>query len=306
MNITTNREIKTAVFGILAIILFIWGYNFLKGKDILKNYHTFYAVFDNVDGIDESTPVKLKGLNIGNISRMKFINGDQKILLTINIDSDYFIPKDSRVKIEGSGILGSKNLVLDPGFSPEPAKDGDTLQSSTEQGLTEIIGNTKEQLDQLIFNTNRLVKNFNSILNDTNKNNLKQSIANINALTRKLNKLTETSQALVEENRKTIRETLNSFDQSGKNIEKITGQLAKKDWEQLLENLTKSTENLNNILKDLQSGKGTLGKLSKDERLYNELNSTLQSLNALLTDLKQHPKRYVHFSVFGRKDKKNQ
>ncbi len=306
MNIKISRELKSAVFAIVTVVLFLWGYNFLKGKDLLKKYHVYYAVFNDVNGIDNSTPVKLRGLSVGSIQSMKFREKDRKIVLTLNIDSEYFIPKDSKVKIEGSGILGGRDLVLDLGFSPEAAKDGDTLQSVKAGGFSELIGNAQQQLEELVFNTNQLIKNLNTMFNDENKANLSATLANVKQLTVELQQLTRESKALVAENRSSIRQTMQSLEATGKNAEKITAQLKDADYKKLLENLTKSTENLNKILQDLQAGKGSLGKLAKDEAFYDNLNKTTESLNALLEDLKQNPKRYVHFSLFGKKDKKKE
>jgi len=299
-----KTEIKAAIFGILSIILFIWGYNFLKGKDLLKNYRTYYSVFDNVDGIDNSTPVKMKGLTIGSISNMTFRPEDRKIVLAVNIDKDYFIPKDSKVKITGSGLLGSKNLEIELGFSPEPARDGDTLQSITSAGLTELIGSSQQQFEELVYNTNQLMIKLNQTFSETNRQNLSESIHNLNVLTKDLQKTTAQLNAMIAENRGTLKNTLKELEQSGKDLNVITAQLSKADYEKIMQNLTESTEKLNALLLDLQQGKGNLGKLAKDETLYRNLNKTLESLNALLEDLKNNPKRYVHFSVFGKKEKK--
>jgi len=290
---------------LLAIALFIWGFNFLKGKDILKKYNIYYAVFDNVDGIDNSTPVKLKGLPVGSIQSMDFRTTDRKIVVAMNIDRDYFIPKDSRVKISGSGILGGKNLEIELGYSPEPAPSGDTLQSVTSGGLTEMMGSAQEQLENLINNTNRFLMNLNSVIDTTNRRNLAASLENINRLSAELNSLTVETRQLLAQNKHLLHRTLRNLDQSSAELNKFSSQLAQSHVDQLVQNLTESSVRLNKILKNLEQGKGSMGKLMTDEQLYRELNRTLQSLDALLRDLKAHPKRYVHFSVFGKKEKKN-
>jgi len=299
-----KTEYKAALFGLMSIIVFIWGFNFLKGKDLLKNYNIFYSVFDNVDGIDNSTPVKLKGLTIGGIEQMHFRPDDRKIVLAIHIDKDYFIPKDSKVKITGSGLLGSKNLEIELGFSPEPARDGDTLQSVTSAGLTEIIGNSQEQFEELVYNTNQLMIKLNQTLNETNQQNLAAMLENINRITADLQTSVRQLNGMMAENRPALKNTLKELEATGKNLNTITAQLSRADYEEILKNLTESTRRLNALLLDLQQGKGNLGKLTKDETLYENLNRTLESLNALLEDLKNNPKRYVHFSVFGSKEKK--
>ncbi len=300
-----RKEYKTAAFVLLAIALFIWGFNFLKGKDILKKYNIYYAIFDNVDGIDNSTPVKLKGLPVGSIQSMDFRTTDRKIVVAMNIDRDYFIPKDSRVKISGSGILGGKNLEIELGYSPEPAPSGDTLQSVTSGGLTEMMGSAQEQLENLINNTNRFLMNLNSVIDTTNRRNLAASLENINRLSAELNSLTVETRQLLAQNKHLLHRTLRNLDQSSAELNKFSSQLAQSHVDQLVQNLTESSVRLNKILKNLEQGKGSMGKLMTDEQLYRELNRTLQSLDALLRDLKAHPKRYVHFSVFGKKEKKN-
>ncbi|NPA42557.1 MAG: MCE family protein [Chlorobi bacterium] len=299
-----RTEIKAAVFGILALVLFVWGFNFLKGKDILKNYHTFYSVFDNVEGIDNSTPVKLKGLTIGGIKEMTFRPEDRKIVMALHIDRNYFIPKDSKVKITGSGLLGSKNLEIELGFSPEPARDGDTLQSATAAGLTEIIGNSQQQFEELVYNTNQLMIKLNQTFDDANRRHLAASLKNIHALTADLQKSVQQLNAMLAENRVPLRNSVRQLEQTGKNLREITDKLSRADYEELMRNLTESSRHLQALLLDLQQGKGSLGKLAKDEALYRNLNRTLESLNALLEDLKARPERYVQFSVFGKKEKK--
>ncbi len=300
-----RKEYQAALFGIITIILAIWGYNFLKGKDLLKNYNTFYSIFDNVEGIDNSTPVKMKGLVIGSIEKMQFRPDDRKIVLTVNIDRSYFIPKDSKIKITGSGLLGGKNLEIELGYSPEPAKSGDTLQSVTSAGITELIGNSQEQIEELVYNTNQLIIKLNETFNERNQHNLSQSLENVNQLTGKLDQLTKQINATLSENRKTLKFTLDNLNKTGENLNIITAKLSQTQYEQVINNLNESTKKLNRILSGLEQGKGSLGKLTKDEKLYRNLNRTLESLNALLQDMQAHPKRYVHFSVFGRKDKKN-
>ncbi len=298
-----KREYKAAGFAILAIVLFIWGFNFLKGKDLLKSYREFYAVFDNVDGIDNSTPVKMRGLVIGSIKDMHFRESDRKIILTLNIDKEYNVPKDSRIKISGNGILGSRNLELEPGISPETARSGDTLQSATSGGFSEMLGSAQEQLEALIVNTNNLILNLNRVFDTVNRANLKQSLNNLRIMSNDLTRLTRQTNALLAANRSRIDQTVANLQQSSGDIKQITERLNKTDFELLVKNLSESSAKLNAILENLQQGKGTAGKLMKDEALYRQLNQTLQNLDALLRDLKAHPKRYVHFSVFGRKDK---
>jgi phospholipid/cholesterol/gamma-HCH transport system substrate-binding protein len=209
------------------------------------------------------------------------------------------------VKISGSGILGGKNLEIELGYSPEPAPSGDTLQSVTSGGLTEMMGSAQEQLENLINNTNRFLMNLNSVIDTTNRRNLAASLENINRLSAELNSLTVETRQLLAQNKHLLHRTLRNLDQSSAELNKFSSQLAQSHVDQLVQNLTESSVRLNKILKNLEQGKGSMGKLMTDEQLYRELNRTLQSLDALLRDLKAHPKRYVHFSVFGKKEKKN-
>jgi len=195
-------------------------------------------------------------------------------------------------------------LEIELGYSPEPARDGDTLQSVTSAGITELIGSSQQQFEELVYNTNQLMIKLNQTFNETNRQNLSESIRNINLLVQDLQKTNRQLNAMIAENRGTLKNTLKAFEQSGKDLNTITAKLSKADYEKILKNLTESTEKLNALLLDLQQGKGNLGKLTKDEKLYNNLNETLESLNALLEDLKNNPKRYVHFSLFGKKEKK--
>ncbi len=303
MSFQLKKEYKAALFGITTILLFIWGYNFLKGKDILKKYNTYYAVFDNVDGISNSTPVKMRGLVIGSIQDMHFRDADRKIVLKVNIDKEYFIPEDSKIKISGLGLLGEKNLEMDLGFSPEPARDGDTLQSVASGGFSDILGNTQTQMEELIVQTHSLLTRLNETFNESNRKNLSALLDHLARTTRELNQLARETGMMLAENRNGINNTLSSLEKTSENMQKVSEQLTQADYRKILNDLTESTENLKNLLENLNRGEGTMGKLMKDEELYKNLNTTLKNLDALLKDLKAHPKRYVHFSLFGKKEK---
>jgi len=303
-----KREHKTALVVITALAFFIWGFNYLKGKDIFKKYHTYYTVLKNVEGIVTSTPITLKGIQIGTVKDMRFVNGYDQTLLVLDVDSDYKIPRDSKVKIYGGNIMGGKNVAIVPGTLSEQAKDGDTLAAQTMPGMFDLVNDKitplQNKLESILSKTDTLVGSINTVLNPQTQKHLSAGIADLSVTLHRLNKTSETLNRLLATNEKHFNNSVAHLDTVSQNFSILSDSLKNIKVGELANNIKKSIAALNTSLDKLNKGDGTMAKLMNDPKLYQNLENATKELERLLKDLRENPKRYVHFSIWGRKDKK--
>ncbi len=304
-----KREHKTALIVITALALFIWGFNFLKGKDIFKSYNTYYTITDNVEGLVASTPVTLKGIKIGSIADMRFYNGIEKTMLVLDINKDFVFSKDSKVKIYGGNIMGGKNVAIVPGYSTEMAQNGDTLQALKMPGMFDLVNDKitplQNKLDRILSSTDTLLLSINNVLTPQTQKHLANTIADLSATVHQFKNTSIQLNRFIDKNK-------THLDKSVENLDKITGDfsvlsdsLKQIKVGKLVNNLNLTIAKLNKSLDKINKGDGTMAKLMNDKKLYQNLERSTKELEMLLKDLREHPKRYVHFSLFGRKEKKD-
>jgi len=302
-----TREIKTAVLVIISIFLFIWGYNFLKGKDLFDNGTRVYVVYDNVAGLVNSAPVTLNGLTIGKVNSIN-IQPDGKLLVEMQITTDFPIAKSSIAEIYDSGLVGGRQIAIKPNFQDKDyIKDGDYLKASSKLGITDALAQQLEPLQykvqKLLDNADVLFTNVNDILDEKTKQNLKKSISELNKTLSEFSEISQNINGLVADNKSKLNSTLTNFDKTAANFSKISDSLAKANLGQTVKNLEKTLANVDKIMSDIDKGKGTMGKLMKDDAMYNNFTNTSKELELLLQDLRLNPTRYVNVSLFGKKNK---
>ncbi|MGV3602352.1 MAG: MlaD family protein [Dyadobacter fermentans] len=305
-----SREAKVGAMALFAIIMLYFGFHILKGSDVFSRTYKYHVVYDNIDGLTASNPVLLNGLNVGRVQEIRLLqNRGNQLLVTIDVQKGIVVPQGTGAVLADGGLLGGKVIHLAMGTGA-PMKDGDTLIARKESGISAVLQEKALPLvshaDSLIKNLDLVVGGFQEtglILNQVLKNYnqtgtslqglLAENRANLLAMTSNLNKLTT---SLVETEKEL------------KPLLAKTGTLADSlNALRLGETVTsarKTIEELHTLLASVQSGKGTAGKLVKDETLYNNLNRTMISMNKLLTNFREQPKRYIHVSVFGKKDKR--
>ncbi len=302
-----KKEHKTAIIVITALALFTWGFNFLKGKDIFKAYNTYYSILDNVEGVVASTPVTLKGIQIGTVKALKFVNGYDKTMLVMDIDNHYKFAKDSKVKIYGGNIMGGKNVSILPGQSAQLAQDGDTLQAMKMPGMFDLVNDKitplQNKLDRILSSTDTLLLSINNILNPGTQKHLQQSIADLATGIHQIKKTTITVNRFLDQNQQHLNQSVANFDKISQNLAVLSDSLKELKMKSLVNNLNQTMLNLNQTILKINNGKGTMAKLLNDPKLYQNLEQSTKALNLLLEDLRTHPKRYVHFSIWGRKEK---
>ncbi len=306
MKIT--REIKTAVLVIASILLFIWGYSFLKGTDLFTDYKTLYVQYDNVEGLAAAAPVTINGLVVGKVNSITLQHATGKLIVELQIKSDFPISKSSLVNIYEPGLIGGKQIQIVPNFEDKTlAKSGDYLNGRIVPGLTSLVGEKltplQEKIERMVVSTDTLITNLNSVLDAKTKANLKSSLANLNATLAEFKEASATVNTMLAKNEGKISNSLTNVEKASANFSKISDSIAKANIGQTVKKLENSLASVDKVMGDLQAGKGTMGKLLKDDALYNNFNKTSQELELLLQDLRLNPTRYINVSLFGKKNK---
>ena len=302
-----TKEIKTAVLVIVSIFLFIWGYNFLKGKDLFNSTTRVYVVYDNVAGLVNSAPVTLNGLAIGKVDAIT-IQPDGKLLVEMQINTDFPISKSSIAEIYDSGLVGGRQIAIKPNFQDKNyIKSGDYLKASSKLGITDALAQQLEPLQykvqKLLDNADALFTNFNDILDEKTKKNLKNSISELNKTLSEFSVASKNINGMIVDNKSKFNSTMTNFDKTSANFSKMSDSLAKANLGQTVRNLEKTLANVDKIMIDIEQGKGTMGKLMKDDAMYTNFTNTSKELELLLQDVRLHPTRYVNVSLFGKKNK---
>lgn len=306
MKIT--REIKTAILVIASILLFIWGYSFLKGSDLLSNYRTFYIEFDNVEGLAPSAPVTISGLAVGKVTAITLHHETAKLTVEIQIKSDFPISKSSVVNLYEPGFIGGKQLQIIPNLEDKvQAESGDHLKSGVVPGMLSAFGDKlapiQKKVELVLVSADSLITNLNDILDDKTKKNLKSSIENLNTTMANFSQTSKSLNEIMATNKGKIDGVVTNFEKISSNFSKVSDTIAKAKIGEAINNLEKTLDGVNKIVKDLEAGKGTMGKLLKDEAMYNNLTKTSKELELLLQDLRLNPTRYINVSLFGKKNK---
>ena len=301
-----SKEIKAAFFVLSTILLFIFGFNYLKGSSILDKQKTIYAVYDEVDGLLVGANVMINGLSIGNVTELDFLPNSTKILVTLKVKDKLSFSSKSTASIYETGVLGGLAISIEPVFERESiVKTGDTLMSSVRPGLTELINRQIEplsrQLQSTITSVDSIFTGASNVLNRQTQEEIKESIS---VLTSAINAINNSSliieETLTSKNTQ-INNTLDNIENISSNLSNVSDELNSFGLSSLLTNLEVSVDGISSIVDKLDSDNSTLGKLINKDEVYNNLNSSIESLNILINDIKANPKKYVHFSVFGRK-----
>lgn len=296
-----TKSILVALSFLAALLLFIWGFNFLKGKSILRNQYNFYAVYENSKGLLPGDLVTINGMQVGTVSSLKFHpSQDGSIVVAFVMNKDLDVPENTVVNL-ASSLTGSVSLELKLGDSKHLAESGDTLTSAYDNGtmgmITETLVPLKNSLQTLLNSLNDLTSNLNDLLNQNLKNDINKgvnsfasSMENINAITNDLQYLTDKEDGkltVVVNNLETI---TNDFSTIGDSLKEI-------DYAHLVSSLENTIAEFNILLEGINNGEGSAGLLVKEDSLYNNINATITTLQSLLEEIKANPKK-IKLSVF--------
>ena len=301
-----SKEIKAAFFVLTTILLFIFGFNYLKGSSILDKQKTIYAVYDEVDGLLVGANVMINGLSIGNVTELDFLPNSTKILVTLKVKDKLNFSSKSTASIYETGVLGGLAISITPVFEKESIiKTGDTLKSNVRPGLTELINRQIEplsrQLQSTITSVDSIFTGASNVLNRQTQEEIKESISVLTSAIKAIkNSSIIIEQTLTSKNTQ-INNSIDNFEKISSNLSNVSDELNSFGLSTLLSNLEVSVDGIGSIVNKLESDNSTIGKLINEDEVYNNLNSSIESLNILINDIKANPKKYVHFSVFGRK-----
>lgn len=306
MKIT--REIKTAILVIASILLFIWGYSFLKGRDLLTSYKTFYVEYDNVEGLTPSAPVTLNGLVIGKANGITFSDSSGKLVVELQIKSDFPISKSSTATIYDPGLIGGKQIMIVPNLNDkELAVSGQKLQSGVKLGLTDLVAEKlaplQVKLDNVLSNADKMLVGINNVLDKKSQQDLKNALSELSQTIAEFHKTSQSVNGMMADNKTHINGIVTDFHKVSTNFSKISDSLQQANLGKTAKDLQATLKRVDDIMADLNSGKGTAGKMLKDEALYNNLTESTKELELLLQDLRLNPTRYVNVSLFGKKNK---
>ncbi|MEC4051985.1 MlaD family protein [Myroides odoratimimus] len=301
-----SREIKTAILVLGAIALFIWGYSFLKGRNIFDNSTRFYVEYDNVEGLTTSSTVTINGLVVGKVSKIDLDNTSGKLKVELLMTQKINISKNSVAKIYSPGLLGGKGIMIDPLFGDTNyAESGQVLKGEVVLDMTEKLTKQIEPLqlkvEEALANLNTMLASVNNIMDENTQQSLKSAMTQLDGTLAGANKLMAATNQMVAATQPKLDGTLTNLNTMSSNFASISTDLKALDIKSTFTNLDNATASMDKIMGDIQGGKGSVGKLLKDEQLYSNLEGASKELEALLRDLKEHPKRYVHFSLFGKK-----
>lgn len=310
------NETKIGMLAAAAIALLILGYSFLRGNDLFSASRRYYAVYDRVDGLSASKPIFVNGYQIGRVEKLE-LTPSGKIIASLEVSRDINIPANTVAEIQSTDFLGSKAIYFLMGDSRERASDNDTLQSSIEKTLVESVNPMRDRAESMLIKMDSILASLNTIMNPQFRKNVNTSLESV---THTLQTLQSTSvkvdrmvgsssqrlQAIldnIESISGNLRDNNEQVSQILANVNSITDQVAKGRLEETLANAHKATSDLNAMMEKINRGEGSLGALLNDDSLYYNLNASAEDLDRLMIDLREHPGRYVHFSIFGRKNK---
>ena len=307
MILKVTREVKTAVLVIGSILLFIWGYYFLRGQDLFNSYKTYYVVYDDVEGLSPSAPVTLNGLVVGQVVGITFTDYETgKLRIEMQVKTDFPISKTSHATLYEPSLLGGKQIAIIPDMTNQKlAEDGDHLQSGLKPGMLSVVGEKlsplQTKVEATVVTADSLLTSLNNVFDARTQENLRQAIAEMSSTMQQFNQTARSLNAVVSGNRSNIDGTMANLNRTSANFAKFSDSLNQANLGQAVKRLEKSLASVDSIVNDVQAGKGSLGKLLKDEAMYNNLTDASNELKERLADIKNNPKRYIHFSVFGRK-----
>lgn len=312
-----SNETKVGILAAISIVLLILGYNFLIGRSILSNEHKFYALFDRVDGLSTARPVKINGYQIGQVSALTLMPNGQ-ILAELSIQADCKIPRNTAAQIENADLMGNKVVVFQLGNSKQWAQNGDTLTARVVKTLSESVLPIQKKVEQIAIHLDSVLVSINQMMSPTFKSNmgktmnaLAETAQNTQSITHRINEVMSRQDErfnLIMHNIESITSNLKNNNEyianTFVNLSKVSTELTNAKISETLLDANKIAAQLQQLLAKINDNKGSLGQVVNDGQLYNNLTLTTKNLNELIVDLKQNPKRYVHFSVFGKKNKK--
>lgn len=309
-----SKEVKVGAVALVTIIAFILLYNFLKGKDFFSNSTYYYTIYDGIGGLSESSPVEINGYKVGVVQSIEFIDETSgKLLVTFSVDKGFRLPVNTVAEIVPVSIIAGMKVQFAYGNGPGFYEYGDTIPGKLSASIINTIetelGPLKDRITNLLDVIDSVIVSVDDVLDPAFREDLKGTMANLNNTTQSIDNVLGTSE-------KQLKETIDNLskfsgmlgDNSTRitgtltNLESISDTIAAADLYSSVLDLRTSLQKASILIGNLNDGKGSAGQFLTNDSLYTNLTTTLGTLNLLLEDMKANPKRYVHFSLFGKKD----
>lgn len=303
-----SKETKTAIFAIAGFALFFIGFNYLKSNDVFVRDNIFYAVYDNAEGLVPGTAVTIQGFQVGTIDEVSLLSDNQRIVVRFRMETKYEFSKNSTAKIYEAGLLGGKSLAVDPSFDGAGrAISGDTLQGLIAPGFSELVNDKltplQEKIESMITHADSVLIAVNTVLNTDAQLQLQSSIANLNTSISNFRSISETIDSSLAEDG-ALNQTINNLAELTDDLSFVSSTLKAANLGVTFDDLGSAVSNLSQILDRIEKGEGSLGQLVTKDDLHQSLEQTNKQIQLLLEDMRLNPKRYVHFSLFGKKQVK--
>lgn len=304
-----SKELKTGFVAVVIIVLFIWGYNYLKGENILSpNLRHFYVEYNNIQGLKKSSSITINGLQVGKVIDIKF-NSDPtkkgKLVVELLIEDEFEFSKKSIAKIYSASLMGGQSLAIIPSYDGDLAVSGDYLKGEVESDIFSSVGEKlnplQAKLENVIVSADSLFLGLNQTLDVRARKSLNNSIIDLEFTISDIRKTITSVNELLDSSKVGIKNTFDNTRIITKNLAQLSDTLVNANIGEMIGKAQISLEYINEIMEGVQKGEGTLGKLVKDDAMYNNLTSMSKELEELIREMKLNPKRFVHFSLFGKK-----
>jgi len=311
-----SKETRIGLLVTIALLVFFAGFYFLKGSNIFSSEKNYYCFYQDVQGLQGSAMVQIRGLNVGRVSHTKLVD-NKGVQVTITISKSIEIPQGTIAKIASPDLLGSKIIELHLGNGPGLIEANQELPTAIEGG---IVDNLSAEMTPLLKDVRGVIGTLdtvlvgvNNIVSYQNQQAISNAIASLNTTTTNFAALSATLKnesaeisSIVHNANSITTNIANNNDKVQRilsNAATATDKLANSPIKETFDNLQKTTNELQGILNKINNNQGSLGAMVNDKALYNNLNTSLASLNVLMTDLKEHPSKYINIRVFGKNKK---
>lgn len=296
-----TKEVQIALVAVAGVVVLFFGLQFLKGLSLFSSNNTYPVSFSDISGLSASSPVYANGYKVGVVKAIDYnYSREGNIVAEVELDSEMRVPKGSHAEIS-SDFMGNVKMNLILSDNPlEAMAPGDTIRGQQGTGLMEKAAELMPTIERMMPKLDSILASLNTLLADPA---LKSSLHNVDRITANLVTTTEGVNTLVAGLNSRVPGMMAKADNILDNTGKLTAQFGVLDVEGTMAKVNATLDNVEQLSAKLNSNEGTLGLLMRDPQLYNNLNATMGSADSLLIDLRKHPKRYVHFSLFGRKDK---
>lgn len=306
-----SKELKTGIIVIVIVVAFVWGFNFLKGQNILDGgQRSFKVEYKKIGGLNRASPVTLNGLKVGRVTDIQFNKTPEKrgqLIVSFAVESDFEFSKKSIVRIYSPNPLAASSLAIVPNYEGEMAVSGNTLEGEMEESLFTSIGERlnplQTKIEKVIVRADTLFSGVNKILNDKSINSINGAVSNVGEIVNDLKNTIKSINSMVVQNQGNLKTTLENTKNITRNLSKVSDSLVAVNINDIVQKAERAVDNFYQLSAKLNSDNGSIGKLLNDDTLYNNIEAATKELEQLLRDLKLNPKRYVHFSVFGKKPK---